>query len=128
MTKNVFPSWNFHITWEIIDIVFEYSYQNVKVSIYIGVNWVLIVSVPTFVRCFDFCQSTVSRLIAFARACDTYQDFLFHHKNLVARLISQGFIASRLKSKFVVFFNRYNKLVTKYEKTSSSHILDVYGS
>lgn len=68
----------------------------------------------------------ISRLIAFARACDTYQDFLFRHKNLVARLTSQGFIASRLKSKFVVFFNRYNKLVTKYEKTSSSHILDVW--
>ena len=46
----------------------------------------------------------ISRLIAFARACDFYQDFLFRHKNLVMKLVSQGFIVSRLKSKFVVFF------------------------
>ena len=70
----------------------------------------------------------ISRLIAFARACDDYQDFSYRHKNLVTKLQSQGFTTSGLKAKFIVFFNKYNVLVNKYQLTPSAHLLDVYGS
>ena len=59
----------------------------------------------------------ISRLLAFGRACDDYTDFSVRHRVLVDRLIKQGYVKSRLKSKFIQFFEKYEKLISKYDKT-----------
>ena len=59
----------------------------------------------------------ISRLLAFGRACDDYTDFSVRHRVLVDRLIKQGYVKSRLKSKFIQFFEKYKNLISKYDKT-----------
>ena len=59
----------------------------------------------------------ISRLIAFGRAYDDYTDFSLRHRALVDKLIKQGYVKSRLKTKFYQFFEKYIKLISKYCKT-----------
>ena len=59
----------------------------------------------------------ISRLIAFGRAYDDYTDFSLRHRALGDKLITQGYVKSRLKTKFYQFFEKYIKLISKYCKT-----------
>ena len=68
----------------------------------------------------------ISRLVAFGRACDEYADFSLRHRALVEKLIKQGYIKSRLKSKFFQFFEKYKNLISKYDKTCEFFVEDVY--
>ena len=68
----------------------------------------------------------ISRLVEFGRACDNYADLSLRHKALVDKLIKQGYIKSRLKSKFFQFFEKYENLISKYHKTHEFFIGDVY--
>ena len=68
----------------------------------------------------------ISRLVAFGRACDEYPDFSLRHRALVEKLIKQGYIKSRLKSKFFQFFEKYKNLISKYDKTCEFFVEDVY--
>ena len=65
-------------------------------------------------------------LIAFGRACDDYTDFSLRHRALVDKLIKQGYVKSRLKSKFYQFHEKYKDLISKYRKTYEFFIEDVY--
>ena len=56
----------------------------------------------------------VSRLVAFARACEKLDDFNVRHKALVHKLNRQGYKIRRLYSKFLKFCDIYRFLVVKY--------------
>ena len=68
----------------------------------------------------------ISRLVAFGRACDEYADFSLRHRALVEKLVKQGYIKCRLKSKFFQFFEKYKNLISKYDKTCEFFVEDVY--
>ena len=68
----------------------------------------------------------ISRLVAFGRACDEYADFSLRHRALVEKLVKQGYIKSRLKSKFFQFFEKYKNLISKYDKTCEFFVEDIY--
>ena len=59
----------------------------------------------------------ISRLVAFARACQTLGDFNQRHKNLLQKLISQGYTINRLHSKFLKFGNKHHSLIVKYNQS-----------
>jgi hypothetical protein len=60
----------------------------------------------------------VSKLIRYARACFTHEDFSKRGRLLTNKLMLQGYNESRLKSSF-----RYNDLVCDY-KLPLAHMLD----
>ena len=53
----------------------------------------------------------ISLLIRYARLCSHYDHFRYHHKCLVDRLLSQGYIASRFEKHFKKFYGRYQDLI-----------------
>ena len=44
-------------------------------------------------------------------------DFRYHHKCLVDRLLSQGYIALQLEKSFGKFYGRYQDLTEKYQRS-----------
>ena len=56
----------------------------------------------------------ISQLIRYARACSSYEDFLYRGRMLASKLCAQGFIVVKLKSAIKKFFGRYHELVDKY--------------
>ena len=66
----------------------------------------------------------ISQLIRYARACSDYPDFLKRHRNLLHKLLSQGFIKSRLVTFLKKFIGRYSDLIDKYSVSISSFIED----
>ena len=46
----------------------------------------------------------ISQLIRYARCCSYYDDFGYHHKLLVDRLLSQGYEVKRLRNSFEKFY------------------------
>ena len=48
--------------------------------------------------------------------CSHSDDFRYRHKCLVDRLLSQGYIALRLKKSFKKFYGRYQDLIEKYQR------------
>ena len=55
-----------------------------------------------------------SQLIRCACCCSNYSDFLSHHRELVIRLLSQGYKFNRLSSTFKKFYGRHTDLVVQY--------------
>ena len=53
----------------------------------------------------------ISQLIRFAKACDTYPDFLTRHQHLVSTLMRQGFKYDLLCRKFKQFCRSYQSLL-----------------
>ena len=66
----------------------------------------------------------ISQLIRYARACSNYEDFLQRHKNLLNKLLNQGFIKSRLIVFLKKFIGRYPNLIEKYTVPISSFLQD----
>ena len=66
----------------------------------------------------------ISQLIRYARACNTYTDFLKRHSLLCCKLINQGYCRERLVSTFKRFFGRYRELVDKYAKSPTQMASD----
>ena len=56
----------------------------------------------------------ITRLVAFARACQCLQDFNQRHKGLIKKLVSQGYITKRLHSAFLKFGYKYQPILAKY--------------
>ena len=56
----------------------------------------------------------MSRLIAFARACQSLRDFNLRHECLIKKLLSQGYNIKRLHSTFLKFGNKYQPILAKY--------------
>ena len=59
----------------------------------------------------------ISQLVKYARRCSHYDDFRYRHKCLVDRLLSQGYIALRLEKSFKNFYDRYQDLIEKYQRS-----------
>ena len=57
----------------------------------------------------------ISQLIRYSRACDVYHDFLSRDRLLTNKLLTQGFVATRLKSSLLKFFGRHHELVNRYK-------------
>ena len=64
----------------------------------------------------------ISQLIRFAKACDTYTDFLKRHQNLVRTLAKQGFKYNLLCKKFKQFYRSNFDLVSRYSKSVTEHL------
>ena len=64
----------------------------------------------------------ISQLIRFAKACDTYTDFLRRHQNLVRTLAKQGFKYNLLCKKFKQFYRSNFDLVSRYSKSVTEHL------
>ena len=58
----------------------------------------------------------ISQPIRYARCCIYYDDFGYHHKLLVDRLLSQGYQVNQLRKSFQKFYGRYQDLVAEYQK------------
>ena len=69
----------------------------------------------------------ISRLIAYARACESYQDFRKRHQVLVNKLVKQGYKMKKLKVKFGQFISKYSKLVGKYKMTENTMFQHISG-
>ena len=50
------------------------------------------------------------------RCCSNYSDFLFRHRALVTRLLSQGYKVNHLCNTFKKFYGRYTDPVGQYKK------------
>ena len=57
-----------------------------------------------------------SQLICYARCCSNYNDFLLRHRDLVTRLLSQGYKVNHLSNTFKKFYGRHTDLVEQYKK------------
>ena len=68
----------------------------------------------------------ISQLIRYARYCSHYDDFRYHHKCLVDRLLSQGHIAWRLEKSFKKFYGRCQYLIEKYQKSVNRMVSDSF--
>ena len=68
----------------------------------------------------------ISQLIRYARCCSHYDDFRYHHKCLVDRLLSQGYIALRLEKSFKKFYGRYQDLIEKYQRSVNVMVNDSF--
>ena len=55
----------------------------------------------------------ISLLMRYARCCSHCDHFRYHHKCLVDRLLSQGYIASRFEKHFKKFYGRYQDLIER---------------
>ena len=64
----------------------------------------------------------ISQLIRFAKACDTYPDFLTRHQRLVATLMRQGFKYDLLCRKFKQFYRSHFDLISRYSKSVTQHL------
>ena len=72
------------------------------------------------------CGVYISQLIRYARCCSRYDDFRYHHKCLVDRLLSRGYIALRLEKSFKKFYGRYQDLIEKYQRSVNVMVNDSF--
>ena len=68
----------------------------------------------------------ISQLIRYARCCSHYDDFRYHHKCLVDRLLSQGDKARRLEKSFKKFYGRYQDLIEQYQRSVNVMVNDSF--
>ena len=64
----------------------------------------------------------ISQLIRFAKACDSYPDFLARHQRLVSTLVKQGFRYGLLCRKFKQFYRSHFNLISRYSKSVTQHL------
>jgi len=68
----------------------------------------------------------ISQLIRYSRACSKYQDFLHRSVLLTKKLLSQGFVATKLKSGLRKFFGRHHSLTLPYGVSVSKMTQDIF--
>ena len=66
----------------------------------------------------------ILQLIRYARCCSYYDDFGYHHKLLVDRLLSQGYEVKRLINSVKKFYGRYSSLTRKYQRSVKDMMAD----
>ena len=67
----------------------------------------------------------ISQLIRYARACSSYECFILRTRRLSSKLLKQGYLAERLKSSFMKFYDRYGDLIQQYEVSLSRILNDI---
>ena len=65
-------------------------------------------------------------LVRYARCCSHHHDFRYCHKCVVDRLLSQGYIALRLKKSFKKCYGRYQDLIEKYQRSTNVMVNDSF--
>jgi hypothetical protein len=68
----------------------------------------------------------ISRLIRYARACLTYDQFLVRGSLLTNKLMSQEFQHSRFPAAFCKFYRRYNDLICQYNLSLGHMLSDMF--
>jgi hypothetical protein len=68
----------------------------------------------------------LSQLIRYASACSTYDQFLIRGSLLTNKLMSHGFLPSRLQAALCKFYCRYNNLVYQHNRPSGQMVSDVF--
>ena len=68
----------------------------------------------------------ISQLIRYAWCCSHYEDFRYHHKCLVDRLLSQGYRALRHEKSFKKFYGKYQDLIEKYQRSVNVMVNDSF--
>ena len=68
----------------------------------------------------------ISQLIRYTRCCSHYDDFNYHHKCPVDRLLSQGYVALRLEKSFKKFYGRYQNIIEKYQRSVKEIVNDLF--
>jgi len=68
----------------------------------------------------------MSQLIRYSRTCNSYQDFLLRFVLLTRKLLSQGFIETRLRSTLKQFVGRYHHLTLPYRVSVTTMANDIF--
>jgi len=68
----------------------------------------------------------MSQLIRYSRTCNSYRDFLHRSVLLIKKLLSQGFIETRLISTLKRGFGRYHHLTLPYRVSVTTMANDIY--
>ena len=68
----------------------------------------------------------ISQLIRYARCCSYYDDFGYHHKPLVDRLLSKGYEVKHMRNSFKKFYGRYPDLIGKYQRSVKDMLADLF--
>ena len=68
----------------------------------------------------------ISQLIRYARCCSYYDDFGYHHKLLVDRLLSQADEVKHLRNSFKKLYGRYPDLIGKYQRSVKDMVADSF--
>ena len=68
----------------------------------------------------------LSQLVRYARACSTYDQFLFRGCLLTNKLMSHGFQLSRLQTAFRKLYGRYNDLICSYNLSLGHMLSDMF--
>ena len=68
----------------------------------------------------------VSQLIRYARACTEYTDFLERGKLLCSKLLTQGFVKSKLVTSLKKFYGRHHNLVSGYCVSVSQLVREMF--
>ena len=63
-----------------------------------------------------------SQLLRFAKACDTYPDFLTRHQRFVSTLMRQGFKYDLLCCIFKQFYRSHFDLISRCSKSVTQHL------
>ena len=68
----------------------------------------------------------ISQPIRYARCCLHYDNFRYFHKCLVDRLLSQGYTDLRLEKSFKKFYDIYQDLIEKYQRSVNVMVNDSF--
>ena len=68
----------------------------------------------------------ISQMIRYSRACGSYQDFLDRWLLLTRKLLNQGFLLVKLKSRLRKFYGRHHDLVDRYGISVSQMTTDMF--
>ena len=68
----------------------------------------------------------ISQFTRYARCCSHCDDFRYHQKCLVDRLLSQGYIALQLEKSFKKFNRKYQYLIEKYQRSVKEMVNDSF--
>ena len=68
----------------------------------------------------------ISELIGHAQGFSDYDNFRYHHKCLVDRLLLQGYIALKFEKSFKKFYDRYQDLIKKHQRSVKVTVNDSF--
>ena len=68
----------------------------------------------------------ILQLVRYAQCCSHCDDYRYHHKCLVDRLLLQGYIALRLDKFFKKFYGRQQGLIEKYQRSVKEMVNDSF--
>ena len=68
----------------------------------------------------------IFQLMRYAKCCSHYDDFKYRHKCLVCQLLSQDYMALPLEKSFKKFYDKYQYLIEKYQRSVKETVNDSF--